>query len=108
LTGGKGSPADAVGTKVFLKASGMRMRQDVLSSGSYISSNDKRPHFGLGNATDAGAAEIRWPSGRKETVRLPAVDIIYSITEGKGITGSLCAGKPCPVPTAANQHVRVK
>ena len=32
----------------------MRMRQDVLASGSYISSNDRRLHFGLGDATDAG------------------------------------------------------
>jgi hypothetical protein len=100
LTGGKGSPADAVGAKVFLKANGMRMRQDVLSSGSYISSNDKRPHFGLGNATDAGTAEIQWPSGQKEMVHLSAVDIIYSIAEGKGITGALCSGKPCTLPLA--------
>jgi len=46
----------------------MRMRQDVLASGSYISSNDRRPHFGLGDATDAGTAEIHWPSGARETV----------------------------------------
>jgi predicted NUDIX family NTP pyrophosphohydrolase len=74
----------------------MRQREDVLSSGSYISSNDQRPHFGLGDATDAGTAEIHWPSGTKEMVRLPAVDRIYSITEGKGITGALCGGRACP------------
>jgi hypothetical protein len=96
LTGGPKSPRDAVGATVFLKANCMRQREDVLSSGSYISSNDQRPHFGLGDATDAGVAEIHWPSGAKEAVRLPAVDRIYSITEGKGITGALCAGKPCP------------
>ena len=45
----------------------MRMRQDVLSSGSYISANDRRLHFGLGDATDAGTAEIHWPSGKVET-----------------------------------------
>ncbi len=95
LTGGPHSPRDAVGAAIFLTANGMRQRADVLSSGSYISSNDKRAHFGLGDATSAGIAEIRWPSGRKETLRLPAVDRIYSITEGKGITGALCAGKPC-------------
>src|SRR5207253_8779348 len=44
LVGGQGSPRDAVGARVFLKAGGVRMRQDVLSSGSYISSNDKRAH----------------------------------------------------------------
>ncbi len=45
--------------------------------------------------TDAGTAEIHWPSGAKETVKLPAPDRIYTITEGMGITGALCAGKPC-------------
>jgi enediyne biosynthesis protein E4 len=74
---------------VFLKANGMRMRQDVLASGSYISSNDRRPHFGLGDATDAGTAEIHWPDGTKEKVKLPAVDRIYTVTEGQGITGAL-------------------
>jgi hypothetical protein len=73
----------------------MRMRQDVLASGSYISSNDRRLHFGLGDATDAGTAEIHWPDGTKETVKLPAVDRIYTITEGQGITGALCGGKEC-------------
>jgi hypothetical protein len=102
LTGGPRSPRDAIGATVLLKANGMRQREDVLSSGSYISSNDQRPHFGLGDATDAGIAEIHWPSGRKEMVRLPAIDRIYSITEGKGITGALCGGLPCP---AANRSV---
>jgi len=101
LVGGERSPRDAVGAKVFLKANGTRMRQDVLSAGSYISSNDKRAHFGLGTATDAGAAEIHWPSGKAETVRLPAVDMIYTVTEGKGITGALCKGAPCRVPPLA-------
>ena len=91
----KGSPRDAVGTTVYLNADGMRQREDVLSGGSYLSSNDFRPHFGLGDATDAGTAEIHWPDGVKETVRLPAVDRIYTIEEGKGITGALCAGRPC-------------
>ena len=75
LTGGPRSPRDATGAVIYLTANGIRQRQDVLSSGSYISSNDRRLHFGLGDATDAGTAEIRWPSGLKETVRLPAVEI---------------------------------
>jgi hypothetical protein len=73
----------------------MRMRQDVLASGSYISANDPRPHFGLGDAADAGTAEIHWPSGKVETIKLPATDRIYTIEEGVGITAALCAGKPC-------------
>ncbi len=95
LVGGVKSPRDAVGATVYLTANGMRQREDVLSGGSFISSNDQRAHFGLGDATDAGTAEIHWPSGVVEMVWLPAIDRIYTVAEGKGITGSLCAGKPC-------------
>lgn len=95
LVGGPKSPRDATCATVYLTANGMRMRQDVLASGSYISANDKRLHFGLGDATNAGTSEIHWPSGVKEFVKLPAVDRIYTITEGKGITSALCGGKPC-------------
>ena len=101
LIGGPKSPRDAVGATVYLSADGMRQRGDVLSGGSYLSSNDMRVHFGLGDATDAGTAEIHWPSGAKEMVKLPAVDRIYTITEGQGITGAMCDGKPCAVAPAS-------
>jgi len=94
--GKRGSPRDAVGATVYLTANGMRQREDVMSGGSYISSNDQRPHFGLGDATDPGTAEIHWPSGAKETVKLPAADRIFTIREGEGITGALCDGRRCP------------
>jgi hypothetical protein len=95
LVGSGKSPKDATGATVYLKANGLRMRQDVLSSGSYISANDPRPHFGLGDATDAGIAEIHWPSGKVENLKLPAPDRIYTIEEGTGITAAICDGKPC-------------
>ena len=101
---GKASPHDATCATVYLKANGMRMRQDVLASGSYISSNDRRLHFGLGDATDAGTAEIHWPSGAKEMVKLPAEDRIFTVTEGHGITGALCGGNPCGPTRNAATH----
>jgi hypothetical protein len=101
----RGSPRDAVGTTVYLNANGMRQREDVMSGGSYISSNDQRPHFGLGEATDAGTAEIHWPSGAKQIVKLPAADRIYTITEGKGITGELCGGRTCGVGSAGKARL---
>jgi hypothetical protein len=107
LVGGPKSPRDATCATVYLKANSMRMRQDVLASGSYISSNDRRLHFGLGDATDPGAAEIHWPSGAKETVKLPAVDRIYTITEGQGVTDVLCGPRPCPAeakPPSEDRH----
>jgi hypothetical protein len=100
LVGTGKSPKDATCATVYLKANGMRMRQDVMSSGSYISVNDNRPHFGLGDATDPGTAEIHWPDGTKEMVKLPAADRIYTITEGQEITGAMCEGKPCSAEAA--------
>jgi hypothetical protein len=95
LIGGPKSPRDAVGATVYLTANGMRQRGDVLSGGSYLSSNDMRVHFGLANSEKVDQVEIHWPSGNVDKSNLPFLDRIYTITEGKGITGALCAGKPC-------------
>jgi enediyne biosynthesis protein E4 len=100
LVGGPKSPRDAVGATVYLTADGIRQRGDVLSGGSYLSSNDLRVHFGLNDATDAGIAEIHWPSGVRETIKLPAVNRIYTITEGQGIIGALCGGVSCAAASA--------
>jgi enediyne biosynthesis protein E4 len=97
LVGGPRSPRDAVGAAVYLTANGMRQRGDVLSGGSYMSSNDPRVHFGLGDATRVDLVEIHWPSGSVEKIRLPSVDRIFTIEEGKGITGELCTA--CKTPS---------
>lgn len=93
LIGGPKSPRDAVGTTVYLSADGVRQRGDVLSGGSYLSSNDQRVHFGIGDATAIEGVEIHWPSGTKETIKPGAVDCIYTITEGKGVTSAMCSDK---------------
>ena len=85
LIGGPKSPHDAVGTTVYLTAGGVRQRGDVLSGGSYLSSNDLRVHFGLGDTAAVDAIEIRWPSGQVEKIKLPGLDRILTVEEGKGI-----------------------
>jgi len=68
---------------VFVTAGGLTQRADLMSSGSFESSNDPRFHFGLGESTSVSRVEIRWPDGKIERVHLPAVDRIFSIAEGK-------------------------
>jgi len=85
LVGGAKSPRDAIGAKVFVTASGARQRGEVFSGGSYASSSDQRLHFGLGSATKVDKVEIDWPSGAKEEVKVPSVDRIITVVEGKGI-----------------------
>jgi hypothetical protein len=90
LVGGPKSPRDAIGATVYLTANGMKQREDVMSGGSYISSNDQRVHFGLGEAGTVDGVEIHWPSGAVEKLKLPNVDRIFTVQEGKGIVGELC------------------
>jgi hypothetical protein len=85
LTGGGKSPRDAIGAAVYLTAGGLRQRADVISGGSYASSNDLRVHFGLGGAVKVESVEIHWPSGAIERLSLPAVDRFYSVEEGRGV-----------------------
>ncbi len=85
--GKSGSPRDAVGATVWVTAEGFRQRADVISGGSFASGPDPRLHFGIGNATTIDKIEIRWPSGRKETVTPPAkLDTLYTLTEGAGLS----------------------
>jgi hypothetical protein len=84
--GKRGSPRDAVGACVFVTADGFTQRADVIAGGSFASSSDQRPHFGLGKTTKIDKIEVHWPSGRVEAIAPPAVlDKVYVITEGKGI-----------------------
>jgi len=88
-SGGPGkasSPRDAVGARIYLTANGFTQRIDVLAGGSFASSSDQRPHFGLGAAAKIDKIEIHWPSGRVESIPPPAVlDTFYTIAEGQGI-----------------------
>jgi len=85
LVGGPKSPRDAVGAKVFVTAGAVRQRADVFTGGSYASSSDPRLHFGLGTSARVDKVEIQWPSGSKEEIRVPSVDRIYKVVEGRGV-----------------------
>ena len=82
--GGPRSPRDATGATVYLTAGGMRQRADVVAGGSFASSSDPRPHFGLGSAAGVNALEVHWPDGGKESFTLPGVNAVFTLTEGHG------------------------
>jgi enediyne biosynthesis protein E4 len=84
LVGGPRSPRDAVGATIYLTSNGFCQRVDVLAGGSFASSSDQRPHFGLGTTTKIEALEIRWPDGTRQQLKPPGtVDAFYSVMEGK-------------------------
>jgi hypothetical protein len=71
-------------TIVRLTVAGIRQRRDVLSGGSFGSSNDPRPHFGLGASTSVKSVEVQWPdSSIQKPDFLAGVDRFYTLEEGK-------------------------
>lgn len=85
LVGGPKSPRDATGAVVYLQAGGIRQRVDVVAGGSFASSSDPRPHFGLGSVSRIDSVEVHWPSGAVEKLKVPGPDRMYTVVEGHGI-----------------------
>jgi hypothetical protein len=84
---GKQSNRDGVGTQLRLTA-GTRMQvREVKAGSSYLGQNDPRQHFGLGTVTRVDRLEVRWPSGRTESLQNVEANQIITIREGDGIVG---------------------
>lgn len=81
---GTKSNRSAIGALVLARYGGKVQAQAVLSQGSYVSANDPRLHFGLGNAT-AADIEVHWPSGAVEKYPAQAANRLVTILEGHGI-----------------------
>jgi enediyne biosynthesis protein E4 len=80
----KGNPL-GIGARVKIVAGEVTQTEEIRSGGSYLSQNDLRVHFGLGNAAKADLIEIYWPSGRVESLRDVHAGKFYAVLEGSGI-----------------------
>jgi len=56
----------------------------VTTAGSYLSSSDKRLHFGLGTDTKAQKVEIQWPSGITQSLKDVSEDRMVRVDEPAG------------------------
>lgn len=81
---GTQSNRSAIGAQVVAAYGGRRQAQAVLAQSSYLSVNDRRLHFGLGDAA-AADLEVRWPNGGIEKIAGVAADQLVVIKEGAGI-----------------------
>jgi hypothetical protein len=79
---GHKSARDAIGAKVKLTtASGRVLYNHVSVSVGFMSSSDKRVHFGLGQESKVASLEIRWPSGIRQVLKDIAADQLLKIDE---------------------------
>jgi hypothetical protein len=77
---GTRSNRSAIGAEVTVEFGDVRQRQVVEGGMGFCSQNDRRLHFGLGNARP-GRVTIRWPSGREQILEGLKVDEVHEVTE---------------------------
>ena len=78
---GHTSNRDGIGAAIKLTSGKGSQFVTVSTTGSYLSSNDKRAHFGLGSETAAQTLEIRWPSGIVQQLKNIKADQILQVDE---------------------------
>ena len=69
---------DAIGAQVQLEAGGVTFLREVICGASYLSSNDLRICFGLGDAARVDKCQIRWHDGSVQ--KLGELPVRQSIT----------------------------
>src|SRR5262249_39010823 len=72
---------DAVGARVYVYAGGRRTSGEVQTGSSFLSQNDSRLHFGLGDETRYSRIEVQWPGGNREAFEGGAVNHIVTVRQ---------------------------
>lgn len=78
---GHQSNRDAIGATVKIVTPKGAQYATVTTAGSYLSSGDKRVHFGLGPESTVQTIEIRWPSGIRQTLKSVPADRLLAVDE---------------------------
>lgn len=81
---GTHSNRSAIGSVVTVTYDGHRQAQAVMAASGYLSTSDRRLHFGLGAASTVDV-EIMWPTGARESFKNLRADRLITIKETAGI-----------------------
>jgi hypothetical protein len=77
----------ALGAKINVQAKGrLTLHRRVHTDGSYLSANDPRVHFGLGNATVIENVIVTWPNGTRESFANVKLDALNVLQQGTGMS----------------------
>ncbi len=82
---GKNGPASAIGAKVTITYGGKKQVMVNQWATSYLSNNDPRIHFGLGQQKQIDLLEVNWSDGNKEVYKNIDCNRYITILEGTGI-----------------------
>ncbi len=71
----------AIGAQVELQWKNRKQVQQVTAASGFSAQNQRRLHYGLGDANAVDRVLIRWPSGQAQTIEHPAVDTLHHVKE---------------------------
>jgi hypothetical protein len=80
---GTKSNRNGIGARIEVSAGGKRWTAERVASSGYLSQDDDRVHFGIGAAESIDKIQIRWPSGREQTLEKQVVDRVITVEEPK-------------------------
>ena len=78
---GTESNRSAVGAQVRVYWAGQEQVQEVSGGNGFCAQNQRRLHFGLGKGARVERVEIRWPSGKVQTIDAPEVGKVHRVRE---------------------------
>ena len=82
---GHQSNRDAIGASVKIVTAKGAQYATVTTANSYLSSSDKRVHFGLGGEAVVRRIDIRWPSGIPQSLKEVRADQVLHVDETAGL-----------------------
>jgi len=77
---GRESNRSGIGARVICSYNGKRQAQELAAQSSYLSANDPRLHFGLGDSETADL-EVSWPLGARQVLRGVKAGQILTVIE---------------------------
>ena len=80
LVGSK-SNRDGVGAKVTVRAGEWIRIEEKMSATSYLSQNDPRLHFGLGQRNKVDEVTVKWPSGKVQKLKDVKINQLVTVVE---------------------------
>ena len=82
---GTESNRDGIGARIEVRCGEVAQSAEIRSGASYLSHNDLRAHFGLGQTESIDSLVVRWPSGLEERFENLAANRLVVLQEGEGI-----------------------
>jgi hypothetical protein len=78
---GTASNRSAIGAQARVYWNGQTQIQEISGGSGFCAQNQRRLHFGLGKTAKVEKVEIRWPSGKIQTLTAPELNKVHRIKE---------------------------